>query len=102
MAREKIFATDLDEEPQENEFMKAMDILSERQKTHGDYRETAHHAQRIKIVLREGRNWNDMPVQQRESLDHIATKMARILSGDNKSSDHWDDIGGYAKLGRDA
>ena len=35
----------------------------------------------------------------REALDMIASKIARILSGDATHVDHWVDIGGYAELG---
>jgi hypothetical protein len=33
-----------------------------------------------------------------ESLDMIAHKIGRILSGNPNYNDHWDDIAGYAKL----
>jgi hypothetical protein len=36
--------------------------------------------------------------RQREALDYIAGKLARILSGQPGYADHWDDIAGYAKL----
>lgn len=35
---------------------------------------------------------------QRESIDLIATKLARICCGDPNHRDHWDDIAGYATL----
>jgi hypothetical protein len=31
----------------------------------------------------------------------ILHKLARVLSGNPDNADHWDDIGGYARLGRD-
>jgi hypothetical protein len=35
---------------------------------------------------------------QRESLDMIAHKIARILNGNPNVHDHWHDIAGYATL----
>jgi hypothetical protein len=39
-----------------------------------------------------------MTLVQRESLDMIATKIARIVCGDPDELDSWVDIGGYAEL----
>jgi len=36
---------------------------------------------------------------QREALDQIAAKIARILCGDANYADHWHDIASYAQLG---
>ena len=38
---------------------------------------------------------------QRESLDMIATKIARLVCGDPNDRDSWLDIQGYAKLAED-
>lgn len=74
-------------------------LLSERSKTHGDYCVKAEIIQDIKSIMRSADNWyealNDM---QRESLDMIAHKIGRILSGDPNVTDHWADIAGYATL----
>jgi hypothetical protein len=35
---------------------------------------------------------------QREALDQIAVKLARILSGDPTCADDWRDLAGYAWL----
>jgi hypothetical protein len=35
---------------------------------------------------------------QQEAFDFIASKLARILSGQAKFADHWRDIAGYAML----
>jgi hypothetical protein len=71
------------------------EILNTRQKTHGDYDETAEIAQALKAITRNG---SKLPPVARESLDMIMTKIARILSGNPDEMDHWDDIAGYAKL----
>lgn len=71
------------------------ELLEEREKTHGDFREVARRAQALKAVINENKS---LPLQQREALDMIASKVARILSGDNNCKDHWVDVGGYAEL----
>jgi len=74
-------------------------ILAERGKQHGDYANVSRIAQSIKEVYRSAPNWEKLPDAQKEALELIATKQARILSGDNGLRDHWEDIGGYAELG---
>lgn len=74
-------------------------VLNEREKTHGDFKDTANIAQRLKWVLRENPRLHGKLSQiQAESLDLICTKMARIVSGDPDCKDSWDDIAGYANL----
>ena len=50
--------------------------------------------------MKSGTNWISLSDEQAESLEMIALKIARILSGNPDYSDHWDDVIGYAKLGR--
>lgn len=75
-----------------------MTIIDERQKTHGDYYRMAGTAQELKDVMRRGRNWKTLDDTQRETLEMIATKIGRILSGNPHEIDHWRDIAGYAML----
>jgi len=77
-------------------------VLVEREKTHGDFTETAAFSQNIKSIFRIAPAYEKLPPEQRESLDLIATKLARILVGNNKEPDHWKDLAGYAKLGEEA
>jgi len=72
-----------------------------KQKTHGNYRDTANISQTLKGVMATGKNWDVLNNMQRESLEMIAVKIARILSGDQNFRDTWDDIEGYAELGGD-
>lgn len=76
-------------------------LLADRERTHGDFRSTAIAAQQIKSHLKII-NWSKLPPQQREALEMIAAKIARILAGDPFCEDHWNDIAGYAKLGAEA
>ena len=74
------------------------DILDEREKTHGDYYRVAMMAQELKDVMRRGKNWKTLDDTQRETLEMIASKIGRILSGNPHEVDHWSDIAGYAAL----
>jgi len=38
---------------------------------------------------------------QKEALEMILHKVARIVSGNPNHADHWHDIGGYSKLVED-
>ena len=74
------------------------DILAERQKTHGDFYNVAMVAQELKDVLRRGKNWKMLDDAQREALEMVATKIARILSGNPHEVDHYRDGAGYFQL----
>jgi hypothetical protein len=74
----------------------AADLLAARQTTHGDFAETAAVAQTLKAAMRD--RAASLPRAQREALDMIATKLARILCGDANHADHWLDLAGYARL----
>lgn len=76
-------------------------ILSEREKTHGSFADVASMSQQLKAAMSMSKNWLVLNSAQREALEYIAMKMARILSGDRNYRDHWQDIGGYAKLGEE-
>jgi hypothetical protein len=72
-------------------------MLAARRQTHGDFAETAAMARAIKAAFGD-RAARLTPVQ-REALEQIAVKIARILCGDANCADHWADIAGYARLG---
>ena len=74
------------------------ELLNERQKTHGGYGDTATMAQALKEEMRRGKNWSVLDDTQRETLEMIATKIGRILSGNPHEPDHYRDIAGYAQL----
>jgi len=73
-------------------------ILSEREQTHGLFREVAGYSQAIKNVMRTSRNWNRLDVAQAQALEVVADKVARILCGDPSFLDHWQDGAGYFEL----
>jgi hypothetical protein len=77
---------------------KPHDLLNERSKTHGDFRQTARIAQALKDVMRSAPNWDSASAVRRECWEMQATKLARQLSGDPEHPDHDDDINGYDAL----
>jgi len=76
-----------------------MDIINARATTHGDYKLTAAWSQSIKDMFRGSPNWHHMNDGQKEALEMIAVKLARLLNGDPQFPDHWDDLAGYGMLG---
>ncbi len=77
---------------------KTAGILEERGATHGDFTENARVSQEIMDVLQTAPSWDELSYVQREALHMFAHKMARIVGGNPNVQDHWDDIGGYARL----
>lgn len=73
-------------------------LTQERGKTHGDWIRQANVSQELKAVV--GSNDGRLEYHQREAIDMIMVKVSRILSGDASFADHWDDIAGYAHLGK--
>lgn len=75
-------------------------ILNERATTYGRFVDVAEIAQEIKATIRIGdtNRSEELPADQIEALDMIASKIARILSGDSDYADSWIDIAGYATL----
>ena len=77
------------------------DTLAARNAVHGDFTDDAGTAQAFKDVMRATKNWDVLDHVKREALEHIATKIGRILSGNPAHRDHWEDIQGYARLVED-
>lgn len=83
--------------------MKPGALTEERRKTHGDWEVTARIARRLKQVINDELALKRGPQpgpHQVEALSMILAKIARIVSGDPNHPDHWDDIAGYAMLGK--
>lgn len=74
------------------------DTLHAKENTHGPYRDQAQFAQLMKGLLHRHVNWNDLPAEQKETLDMIMVKLSRIMHGNSAEPDHWLDISGYAML----
>jgi len=72
--------------------------LEERGKRYGTFSEHAEIAQQLKSVLQAKPGWYRLATDQKEALEMICHKMARIINGDPNYADSWHDIAGYAKL----
>lgn len=72
--------------------------LAERGARYGDFTVHAEIAQSMKKVMAGSRNWDKLASYQREGLEMICHKIARMLNGDPTYIDSVDDIIGYAKL----
>jgi len=77
-------------------------MLAERKSQHGDFTVHAEITQRLKAIAQSDLGgYSSMSFTQREAIDMILHKIARILAGNPDHHDHWDDIAGYAKITRD-
>ncbi len=75
-------------------------MLQSREKTHGPYENTAFVANRLQRILFESCGQRDIETDHvlREAMAMICQKMARMVSGDVNSLEHWIDVAGYAVL----
>ena len=82
-----------------------VELTTERGKTHGDFTEQARTSynlkQEIRRTIREPTT-TGIPLTpvHLEAIDMILHKISRIVNGDPTFADHWDDIAGYAHLGK--
>jgi hypothetical protein len=74
------------------------DILTERGKRYGEYKSTAFISQELKNIMHKCPSWDKLTYAQREGLEMIQHKIARMLNGDPTYTDNWVDIIGYATL----
>jgi hypothetical protein len=73
-----------------------MTTIPNRDEQHGGLGPVGVIAQHLKAAMRAGANWHRLTPGEREVLDMIAHKIARILSGSNPSDpEHWSDVAGY-------
>jgi len=77
------------------------DLLNERQKTHGDFRDNARISQALKTIMRNEPKYKYLTDVEKESLDMLALKIGRVLSGNPHLVQHWEDLEGYSKLVKD-
>jgi hypothetical protein len=72
------------------------DILKERGGTHGRWVDQARTSETLwRVMLSTDKDYSD---SQRQALHMIATKLGRIICGDENEVDHWRDLAGYATL----
>lgn len=75
--------------------------LAERGARYGRFRDHAFIAQGLKKSMWMHPGWSPLADDQKQALETIADKIARILNGDPNYLDNWHDIIGYAKLVED-
>lgn len=73
-------------------------VLEERGKRYGAFRDHARIAQSLQTIMRDSNSWETMSYYQRQALTAIADKIARICNGDPYYIDGWIDIAGYSQL----
>lgn len=74
--------------------------LHDRGSRYGKFTNHANIAQGLKWVMvsADGTKWAQLENDQKEALEMIQHKIARILNGDGTYADSWHDIAGYATL----
>lgn len=77
------------------------DTLAQRGSRYGDFTDHAKICQDLKRTMYATAGWEKLSDVQKQALEVMADKFARILSGDPNYDDNWHDIQGYAKLVED-
>ena len=72
--------------------------MKDRGARYGAFADNAATAQALKVVFKAGCSWDKLPPVARESLDQIAIKIARAVTGGPDQIDTFHDIAGYAIL----
>lgn len=72
--------------------------LAERGARYGDFDDHANLSQALKAVIANHPNAEMLRPYQREALEMICHKLARITNGDPNYADSWRDVAGYAQL----
>lgn len=81
--------------------MSIEETLAERGKRYGNFAGHASISQSLKRVMQGTAGWDRLNDAQREALDMVQHKVARVLNGDPDYADNWHDIAGYATLVED-
>lgn len=77
------------------------ETLKERGERYGKFYDHAYISQKLKAVMQEVPKWHKLYPDQKEALEMLAHKVARILNGDPNYVDSWHDCIGYLKLVED-
>lgn len=88
----------MDTTKKKNENSVIEELLNAREKNYGPFRDVARTTQSFKKILHESKNWRHLSDAQKEALEMISNKMARMLNGNHKYLDNVVDIMGYAAL----
>lgn len=74
------------------------DTLKERGLRYGRFYDHARISQRLKDVGRGVPGWERLDWDQKEAIEMVFHKIARLLNGDCNFVDSWHDIVGYTQL----
>lgn len=74
------------------------ETLEQRGNRYGQFKYHARIAQALKEEMWMAPGWSALSDDQKEALEMIQHKVARILNGDPNYIDNWHDIQGYALL----
>lgn len=74
------------------------ELLDGREARYGSFGGHASIAQDLKAVLHGAPKWMLLNAVQKEALEMVCHKIARVLNGDPDYADNWTDIAGYAVL----
>lgn len=102
LLRDKIASDKQDSQtPNEHCTERPSSVLLERSTTHGEFEHYAAVSQLLKNALVSGVRWEHMQPAQREALEAVMGKLARIVTGDPDFLDHYRDIIGYTQRAMD-
>ena len=73
-------------------------MLEGREGRYGSFQNHATIGQALKSVMQERSGWDRLAPDQKEALEMVQHKIARILNGDPNWHDSWIDIAGYSTL----
>lgn len=77
---------------------KIRETLEDREAEYGDFAEQGTMSQALLELFKMYANWEELNGFQREALQMIFHKLARIGCGNPHNQDTWHDIAGYALL----
>ena len=74
------------------------DMLAGREARYGTFEGHARISQALKRAMHQAPRWASLADDQKESLEMVQHKIARILNGDPDYLDNWVDLVGYSQL----
>lgn len=77
-------------------------ILSDAEKSKGEFLQRSSTSQQIKSTFRWQPNWENLSDYKKEALEMMADRISGILNGNSDNTKSWCSIEGYAKLVADS
>jgi hypothetical protein len=75
-------------------------LITERERTVGDFTEQSEVIEYTLEIWMGARNWGRLAPFQKQALRMLLHKVGRVLVGDPNEVDHWRDGEGYLRLAR--